>query len=145
MFTSILAATDGTLLAEKAVAHASDLAKAFGARLMLVTVTEQAPVFDVSELSGRHTSTVFDQIRQANAEQSQRILEKAASTVGVAVETLHVEDMQPFQGILDAAKQSGADLIVMGSHGRRGFERLILGSQASKVLSLAEVPVLIIK
>ena len=139
MYSAILVATDGTELAQKAVRQAGELAQLMGARLILVTVTEQVPAINTLSPS------VFDDIRTARVAENRAILAAAAGAVAVKAETIHVENREPFEGILDAARQSGADLIVMGSHGRRGFERLLLGSQASKVLSLAQVAVLIVK
>jgi nucleotide-binding universal stress UspA family protein len=89
--------------------------------------------------------SVFDDIRNANIDKSRAILDAAVKASGVAASTLHIEDQSPFQGILEAAEQAAADLIIVGSHGHRGLERLILGSQAAKVLSLARVPVLVVK
>jgi nucleotide-binding universal stress UspA family protein len=56
---------------------------------------------------------------------------------------MHVKDQAPAEGILDAARQNGCDLIVIASHGRRGMARLLLGSQAQKVVTLSTLPVLI--
>jgi nucleotide-binding universal stress UspA family protein len=145
VYDNIIAATDGTDVAGKAVAHAAFLAKALGARLTLVTVSEQAPTFAAPEIGWSVPQSVFDDIRKANRDQSRAILDAAVKASGLAAGTMHVEDQAPFQGILDAADRLGADLIVVGSHGHRGLERLILGSQAAKVLSLAKVPVLVIK
>ena len=58
-----------------------------------------------------------------------------AKAAGVACETRHVSDRHPSDGILEAAKDAGCDLIVMSSNGRRGFKRLLLGSQATAVLT----------
>jgi len=66
-----------------------------------------------------------------------------AVKVGVACEALHVRDQFPAEGIVAAAKAQGCELIVMASHGRRGLSKLLLGSQATRVLALSEVPVLI--
>jgi nucleotide-binding universal stress UspA family protein len=145
VYDNIIAATDGTDVAGKAVAHAAFLAKALGARLTLVTVSEQAPTFAAPEIGWSVPQSVFDDIRKANRDQSRAILDAAVKASCLAAGTMHVEDQAPFQGILDAADRLGADLIVIGSHGHRGLERLILGSQAAKVLSLAKVPVLVIK
>jgi nucleotide-binding universal stress UspA family protein len=70
---------------------------------------------------------------------------KAAEAAGPGARTETVESLDAYEGILEAAKTTGADLIVMGSHSRNPLSRLILGSQASKVVSLSEVPVLIVK
>jgi nucleotide-binding universal stress UspA family protein len=61
----------------------------------------------------------------------------------VACATVHAKDQHPAEGILDTAKKAGCDLIVMASHGRRGLGRLLLGSEAVKVLTHSTVPVLI--
>ena len=65
-----------------------------------------------------------------------------AVTMGVECKTLHVTNF-PTEAIVETAKASGCDLIVMGSHGRRGIARLLLGSQATKVVTLSSVPVLV--
>ena len=62
--------------------------------------------------------------------------------MGVECETLHVTNFVA-EAIIQTAKAKACDLIVMGSHGRRGIARLLLGSQATKVVTLSPVPVLI--
>lgn len=145
MFKVIVAATDGSPLGTLSVVHAAQLASAFRSRLVIVTVTEETPTFFQPDTGWSMPTSVFNEVREANAERSRAILDAAEKAGGVRAEKLHIEDRQPFQGILDAANEVGADTIVMGSHGHRGLQRLILGSQASKVLSLAEVPVVIVK
>ena len=66
-----------------------------------------------------------------------------ARKVGIQCETLHVKDQLPAEGIVETASRLGCDLIVMASHGRRGISRMLLGSQATKVVQLSTVPVLI--
>ena len=67
----------------------------------------------------------------------------AAKSAGVECDILHVHDQVPAQGIIQAAREQGADLIVMASHGRSGITRLLLGSEASEVVSKSTIPVLI--
>jgi nucleotide-binding universal stress UspA family protein len=148
MYTNILAATDGSDIANEALQHAASLAKTLGARLTLVSVTPQTPAFAGPEIGWSIPASVYDEIRKANRERSQGILRAAVDKLratGVEAATRIVEEAEPHDGILEAAGEIGADLIVMGSHGYRGLNRLILGSAASKVLSLAHVPVLIVK
>ena len=79
---------------------------------------------------------------RAAAEQGERILAKAladAQNLAVECETVHVSDF-PAEGILATAKAKNCDLIVMASHGRRGIARLLLGSQATRVVTLSTVP-----
>src|SRR5690606_8215405 len=69
----------------------------------------------------------------------------AAEQTGVEIETLHVADAQPAEAILAAAKSRNCDLIVMGSHGRRGLGRLMLGSKTYEVVSHGHIPVLVVR
>jgi nucleotide-binding universal stress UspA family protein len=145
LYTSILAATDGTDIAARAAEHAAFLARTLGARLTFVTVTDRPPTFAAPEIGWSVSPSVYEDIRKANAQTSRKILDAAVKASGLAADGLHIEDQAPFEGILVAAETTHADLIVIGSHGHRGLERLILGSQAQKVLSLAKVPVLVVK
>ena len=92
-----------------------------------------------------------DEIRQYDEGQKQgaaAILEAVkAQADGLGVESVlvHVSDSRPADAILQTAAARGTDLIVMASHGRRGVQRLLLGSQTAEVLALAEVPVLVVK
>jgi len=70
-------------------------------------------------------------------------VERAATAAGVRCDTLYAEGLFPFEQILRTARQKKCDLIYMASHGRRGFARLLLGSETSKVLAHSPVPVLV--
>jgi nucleotide-binding universal stress UspA family protein len=68
---------------------------------------------------------------------------KRAADQGVTVKTVLVDNSFPAEGIVATAANIGAELIVMGSHGRRGLNRLLLGSQTNNVLAHTKVPVLV--
>ena len=79
-------------------------------------------------------------------ETAARVLARVADMAKAAelqCATVHMKDHFPDEGIIAAAKDSGCDLIVMASHGRRGVARLLLGSVASRVVALSPMPVLI--
>ena len=148
MYQSILAATDGTELSGLAVEHAVKLAKLLGAGLTIVTVTEPPPAISSAELGWSVPVDLYEQFRKTDANRARKILEDASSVaagLGWAAASKHVAEQLPYAGILAAARDTIADLIVMASHGHRGLDRLILGSQASKVLSLSKCPVLIVR
>ncbi len=145
MYQNVMVATDGSDLATAAVDHAASIARAFNASLTIVTVALQAPVFDTMSGGGAISQSVFDEIRRANVEQCTTILKRAAAAVGPGARTEMVESLNAYEGILHTAKEIGADLVVMGSHSRSLLSRLVLGSQASKVVNLSEVPVLIVR
>ncbi len=70
---------------------------------------------------------------------------RKAEIAGVAFDLVHVPDQHPAEGIIATAEKAGADLIVMGSHGRRTIGRLLLGSRVSEVLVHSKVPVLTVR
>lgn len=145
-YRTILAAVDGTEFATRALERAASIAKAVGASLSIVTVSPPPPTFASSEIGWSVPASVYDQIRTASAAAAEKVFadSKAISAVPIK-DAIHVENIEPAEGILDVANKLGADLIVMGSHGHRGINRLLLGSQAAKVLSQSKVSVLIVK
>jgi nucleotide-binding universal stress UspA family protein len=145
LYQTILAATDGSELATAAVNHAAGLARAFNAQLTIVTVALHVPAFAGAGGNRIVSETVFDEIRRANLDQCAAVLKKAAEIAGPGARTETAEFFNAYEGILETAKKVDADLIVMGSHSRSFVSRLIIGSQASKVVNLSEVPVLIVK
>jgi nucleotide-binding universal stress UspA family protein len=142
MYKHILIATDGSELAERAVKTGLILAKALGAQATVVTVSEPWAALAAGEAS---PGFPFDAYEKAAGEAAAKILASAAGIarqLDIACATVHLKDT-PAEGILQAAKERGCDLIVMASHGRHGFSRLLLGSQAMRVLTGSNVPVLI--
>lgn len=149
MYSNIVCAIDGSDLSTKAFTHAIALAGKLGARLTAVTVTEPSVIIAPgAEMMMVDTSSILEELDKAKAESAKSVLEdatKLASAAGINLATQHVPDLPAAEGIIRHAKTVGADLIIMGSHGRRGLGRLLLGSQAAEVLAHAEIPVLIIK
>ncbi|KKB09065.1 universal stress protein [Devosia chinhatensis] len=149
MYSSIICAVDGSELSTKALTHALALAAGTNAKVTAVTITEPSVIVaSGAQMMMVDTSSVIDNLDQAKAESARATLtaaEAVARDKGVALATLHISNSTAADGILHAAKEQGADLIVMGSHGRRGLGRLLLGSQASEVLSHSSLPVLIVK
>ena len=147
MYKHILIATDGSDVAKRAVDHGLALAKAVGARVTIVTVTEPAAVIGAgyATIAGTIVDPLPD-LLAAQPEAARSTLRGAtdvATRVGVTANTVLVDDSYPAEGIVSRAEADGCDLIVMGSHGRRGLGRLLLGSQTSNVLSLSKIPVLV--
>jgi nucleotide-binding universal stress UspA family protein len=143
MYQHLLLATDGSEVAEKAIAHGVDLAKALKARVTIVTATKPWPAAPYGTIP---TPSLIDLYEKTSAENAGAILTsagEAAKRAGVACATLYVKDKYPAEAIIATAKEQGCDLIVMASHGRGAVGRLLLGSEALKVLTLSGVPVLI--
>jgi len=148
MYRHILIATDGSKTASKGVAHGIALAKDLKVPVSVVTVTEAWSAFDLGQmalLGSRNPVAQYEEMATAAAKD---ILEKAAQVAksqGVTCELVHVRDRYPAEGIIATAKDKGCDLIVVASHGHRGIDRLLLGSQANQVLTHSKVPVLIVR
>jgi nucleotide-binding universal stress UspA family protein len=143
MYKHILIATDGSELAGKAVADGLALAKALGASTTAVTVTD---IFPTGPYSPIPFPATIERYEAAAAEGATKILAsvaEAAAQLGVSCRTVHVKDERPAEGIIAAAAAEGCDLVVMASHGQRGLSRLLLGSQAQKVIALSPVSVLV--
>ena len=143
MFEHILIATDGSEVAAKAVSAGLELAKNLAARVVVMTASEPWYALVNAETIAIHFPA--DEYERATKEEAARILGEVraqALTLGIECQTLHVTNF-PAEAIIETAKANACDLIVMGSYGRGGIARLLLGSQATKVVTLSSVPVLV--
>ncbi len=148
MYKHILIATDGSDMARNAVMHGLRLAKALEAKVTVVVVTDPWPVLEIAQKAKERAADPIGDYEKHAAEWANNVLEQArkcAAEAGTQCQTLHVADKHPSDGILAAADELGCDAIVMSSHGRRGLRRIVLGSQASDVVSNAKTPVIIVK
>lgn len=149
MFTKLLIAIDGSDIADKALAAGLELAKGRNATVLVLTATD--PVTTGTGAGGFGTLSagpILARLEETYASEAARLLAHArtmAAGAGMTIDTLHVPRQHPADAILDTARTRGIDTIIMGSHGRRGLGRLILGSQAAEVLARSDIPVLIVK
>jgi nucleotide-binding universal stress UspA family protein len=126
-----------------------ELAKAHGSKILILTSTD--PVTTGIGAGGFGTldaGSIIAQLEEDYAAGAKRVLETARENLaaaGITAETLYMPRQRPADAILDTVPARSIDTIVMGSHGRRGLGRLLLGSQAAEVLARASVPVLIVK
>lgn len=146
MYQHILISTDGSEVAQKGVDHGLNLAKALGAKVTLLTVSERLPVYTVFD--GGMSQSVYDDYVAAQKGAADAVLAAAGAAArgqGITAEAAYIENALPADAILETAKTRGCDLICMASHGRRGFGRLVLGSVTSEVLVHSPVPVLVVR
>ena len=146
MYTHILIPTDGSEFAQKGVDHGLSLAKALGSKVTIITVTEPFPVpmGAAAWVIGANDIARYSADCRKAAEELLAPIKAAAEKMGIVADTIHVPDARPATAILETAQQTSCNLIVMASHGRRGVERLLLGSQAAEVVTSSKVPVLIV-
>lgn len=144
MFKQILVPIDGSPTAVLAVSKAIGLAQAFGSTVTAIYVVDPYPFTGV----GTEFAYGQDQYLAAAKAEAATSLESAhmaLKAAGVNAGTLVVEGHSVHRSILETAQSIGADLIVMGSHGRRGIEKLVLGSVTQRVLGGAHLPVLVVR
>lgn len=144
MFKHILVPVDGSSTAKLAVEKAIGLAKAFDGRVTAIFVIDPYP------FTGVGTDFAYGQaeyLSAATAEANAAISEAKAAFegAGVRVDTSVIEAHAAWRGVVEAADSVQADLIVMGSHGRSGLEKLVLGSVTQAVLSHTRLPVLVVR
>lgn len=141
MYEKILIPTDGSETAEFAAEHAIGLAKGIGAKLIAVYV------IDVSAFAGIPTEAVWESMKGILEDEGRKSLEQIemlAKEANVESETLVVEG-SPGDEIVKAAEERGVDLIIMGTAGRTGIDKFLLGSVSEKVVRHASCPVMVVR
>ena len=145
LFRRVLVALDGSNLAERALEAAAVLGSMDGATFELVQAIDPLPVAVSIYLP--HTVELVEDAVEAEAERAGAYLERVRRALqhkGYDASTLVISDAEPARAILRHAEASGAHLIALGTHGRRGLGRVVLGSVADTVLRGASCPVLIV-
>jgi len=149
MFERILVATDGSELAERGVDAGIELAKKTKGELFFVTVTSLMPSYGMSVGAEWAASPgTLEDYRHEMESGAKTILAGAqakAQKAKVTARGLHRENQLAAAGIVDAAREYQADLIIIASHGRSGVHKLLLGSQTAEVMKMSELPVLVVK
>lgn len=143
MYSHILIPTDGSKLAGKAVQHGVALAKAIGAKVTVLTVSQPFHTLTTDTQMIEDTPAQYKARMQEYAEKILGAVAPMAQAASIAFETAHVEHEHPYQAIIDVAAAKHCDLIVMASHGRHGIAAIVLGSETVKVLTHSKVPVLV--
>lgn len=138
MYDRILLPTDGSEASDRAVEQAVGLARETGAELHVLYVVEDIPY--APELMD---DEVEDQLR-AIGEEAIESIRARADAAGVEVVPALREGV-PHTSILEYADEAGADVVVMGTHGRSGLDRYLLGSVTERIVRTADVPVLTVR
>ena len=146
MFKHILLATDGSGASEHAAKLAVDLARMHGAKLTALYVVDPYPYLGIGEANPMGFQS-YMAAAQEHAAQAHAKVSALCSKYGAPVESQLrvVENVTASVGIVQTAKDDNADLIVVGSHGRSGIARLMLGSVAARVVAESPVPVLVVR
>ncbi|MFQ3318159.1 MAG: nucleotide-binding universal stress UspA family protein [Natronomonas sp.] len=147
MYDKILVPTDGSDTAEQAVEHALDLADKYGAELHALYVV------DIDSMSLALGAEQLDRIEQGQFDQMEEVKAKADAATGYVAEhgrdrgievVEHISSGRPHEMVATYAENNDIDLVVMGSHGRSGIKRALLGSVTERTLRETRVPVLVV-
>jgi len=146
MYKHILIPTDGSPLSLKAIKVGARMAKSFKAKVTALYVVRpyQPPHGSEAVLYSDLFSPAryAEQMRKISGEAIAKV-KRVADGQKVPCEAVAVTERTPWQGIVKTARSRKCDLIVMASHGRRGIEGLLLGSETTKVLTHSKTPVLV--
>ena len=146
MYQRILVPIDGSTTSNKGLDEAIQLARLTGAKLRLVHIVDTLSFATGFEPYTVYAGDVIPRMKEAG----QQILDEGQRRVaeqGVAVDTLLFDSLanRVSDTVIEQAKAWGADLIVLGTHGRRGVGRLLLGSDAEQIARMASIPVLLVR
>jgi nucleotide-binding universal stress UspA family protein len=146
MYRRILVPIDGSATSTRGLTEAIKLAKLTGARIKVVHVVDEISFATSMEAAGTYSGEVAELLRESG----EKILQHAKSRVAKNGLRFDAELFDSFAGrvcdlVVDAARAWRADLIVLGTHGRRGIGRLMLGSDAELIVRSAPVPVLLVR
>jgi nucleotide-binding universal stress UspA family protein len=134
---TIVLATDGSKYSAVASARAIAFARSYGGELKVLSVVDVP-----TEFYAEAPQAVDDLVRKAKSYVAD--VKKQAETAGVKAETF-VGEAEAHEAVNNLAREQKADMIVIGSHGRTGLRRLLMGSVAEKVIGYATCPVLVVK
>jgi nucleotide-binding universal stress UspA family protein len=145
MYRTILVAVDGSNISSFGLEEAISLATELGATLCVLHVIEQFLL-----TRGLDSPDFVEGLLEALRDTGKKILAEAvneAEQVGVTTRSMFAEAIggPVADTIIEQAKQCGADMIVLGTHGRRGMSRLVMGSDAERVIQKATVPVMLVR
>jgi len=148
MYQRIFVAIDNSSTAQKALDEAIELAVKLGAELCIATALDEAPITQHSMGLGTHLD--LDKIKQDMRDTGNALLDKAAAQAKAAGcdpyrTLLESDEKRLSEMLIQSAAQWNADLIVMGTHGRRGFERLLVGSVAEHMIRTATTTLLLVR
>ncbi len=136
-FAKLLLATDGSESAGAAIKEALNIAKVCSSRLYVISVVEVNPEYE---------ALAPQIVEKAEAETNEHLksVKKKAERRGISCEIIAHQGEEPYRFIVDEASRLKADMIVMGSHGRTGIKRLMMGSVTSRVIGHAPCKVMVV-
>ena len=143
-YQQILVCIDDSDLSLKALKHSIQLAKDLGSQIVVLEVLELDPMIAEDYINKGQSNVLIDRAKDYILASLEKI-KAQYSEDGLNLSIQYREGLSIAETIIQTAVELQVDLLVMGSHGRTGIKKLILGSVAQKVLNESPVPVLIVK
>ena len=143
MFKHILIPTDGSEISAAAIQSGVQFAKEMNAKVTGLTVTTPFHIMAVESISVLNDSQAYDTSAKARATRNLDVIKEAATNAGVEFDLVHASGEHPYEEIVKTAEEKGCDVIFQASHGRRGIQALLMGSETTKVLTHSKIPVLV--
>ena len=148
MYKHILVPTDGSSLSGKAVKQAIAFAKSLGAKVTALHVSDEYRAMMDEGFAVPAFATFKKRFEDASARRSSELVNRviaSAKAAGVECAGVAVVNNLPYDAIIKQAKKTKCDLIMMASHGRKGLQSILLGSETAKVLTHSTIPVLVVR
>lgn len=145
MYKHILLPTDGSTLSDAAINSCVKFAKEIGAKITGLHAIPEFHVFTYHTEMLEDTKQRFLEDCRTHAKQYLAVLETAAKEAGVPCDTVIEVSEDPYKEIIRTAQERGCDLIAMASHGRKGVQGFLVGSETQKVLSHSQIAVLVFR
>lgn len=143
MFKKILVPFDGSPISEKSAKAAIEFAASTGASIVALSVAQLYPYMLMPEAGAMVDLSQFEEAQDQSAHQHVEAIKKAAEAAKVGCEAIVTRGVHPYEEILTTAKNLHCDVIWIASHGRRGLDKLLLGSETQRVLAHSTIPVLV--
>ena len=143
MYKHLLLPTDGSPLSEEAVRRGVQFARQLGAKVTGFYAMPEFQVVSYTMAMVENSKDIFGSQARERAEKVLETVKRIAVEEGVECDTVSVVSDAPYEAIIQTATERGCDLILMASHGRRGIQGFLLGSETNKVLTHSKIPVLV--
>lgn len=144
MYETILFTTDGSDESLRALDRALDLAETYDGSIYALYVVDTSYPYGDFDGAAIDLTPIFESLREEGERALETVGERAEGA-GVPFHSAVREDGVVHRAILEYADEVGADVIVMGTHGRRGLNRWLLGSVTERVVRMSEIPVLTVR
>jgi len=143
MFKKILVPTDGSPISEKSAKAAIEFAVATKASIVALSVAQLYPYMLMPEAGAMLDLLSYEEAQDQTAQSNADKLKTLAESAKVGCETIVKRGVHPYEEIIATANDMQCDVIWIASHGRRGLDKLLLGSETQRVLAHSTLPVMV--